>query len=349
MTAAAAERVRFVDVLRVVGAFQMVQGHTVDAVLSTAVRTGSVHAGWTWLRGLTAVAFLFAAGISFHLSTVRRFEAHRRDARAVAHRLRRAGMLVLLGYALHLPLAAAWGGVGGDAANSLRRFAAVDILQCIGVSLALLEALVCLLPSRRAFVAACACLGAALLFGAPVTRALVPAGMLAPLVDYVTPLGGSVFPLLPWAGHLCLGVVVGACIDVPLARTRAARLGALGVLLLACAALARASGAAPSVVDHLGRIAWVTLATSPLALADAAARTPAWVRRLGGETLFVYVVHVLFVYGDGVGLAAVVGPTLAPPFAALVALAVTAASFALAFVYRDGLRRVRLAPAGTPG
>lgn len=349
MTTAAAERVRFVDVLRVVAAFQMVQGHTVDAVLSTAARTGAVHAGWTWLRGLTAVAFLFVAGVSFHLSTVRRYQAHRGDARAVAHRMRRAGMLVLLGYALHLPLAAAWGGVGGDAASAMRGFAAVDILQCIGVSLAMLEMLVCLLPSRRAFVGACACLGAALLFGAPVTRALVPTGALAPLVDYVTPLGGSVFPLLPWAGHLCLGVVVGACIDVPLPRARALRLGAIGVLLLSGEAVARASGAAPIVVDHLGRLAWVTLVASPLALADAASRTPAWVQRLGAETLFVYVVHVLFVYGDHVGLAAVVGPTLSPALAGLVALAVTAASFALAFVYRDGLRRVRLAPAGTPG
>lgn len=349
MTSLSAERVRFVDVLRVAAAFQMVQGHTLDAVLSSAARSGSVHAGWTWLRGLTAVAFLFVAGVSFHLSTTRRFDAHRRDAHAVGHRLRRAGMLVLIGYALHLPLAAAWGGVAGDVATALRQFAAVDILQCIGVSLALLEALVCVCPSRRVFLVACACVGTALLLGASVTRALVPAGTLAPFVDYVTPLGGSVFPLLPWAGHLFLGVVVGACMDVPLARGRAARLAGVGVALLALATLARASGAAPIVVDHVGRLAWVTLAASPLALADAVLRTPAWVRCLAGETLFVYVTHVLFVYGDRVGLAAVVGPVLAPPVAVVVALAVVAASFALAFVYRDGLRRVRLAPAETPG
>jgi uncharacterized membrane protein len=342
-------RVRFVDLLRVAAAFQMVQGHALDAVLATETRLGPVHAAWTWTRGLTAVAFLFVAGVSFHLSTVRRYDAHRRDARAVARRLRRAGGLVLFGYALHLPVALAWTRAPADAADVLGRFVAVDVLQCVGMSLIALEVMACALPSRRTFLWACGAVAGGILLATPAGRALVPQGASAPLVHYLSPLGGSVFPLLPWAAHVFLGVVAGAWIDVPAPRARAVHLVAFGAVTLGVVALARVANPPGVVLDHIARLGSVVLCAAPLALVRDDAPLPAWVTVLAGETLFVYASHVLLVYGDGIGLATVVGPRLSLGPALLVAAGVIVATFSLALRYRGILGRLRLAAAPTPG
>ncbi|HKP59763.1 MAG TPA: heparan-alpha-glucosaminide N-acetyltransferase domain-containing protein, partial [Polyangiales bacterium] len=129
-------RVVFVDLLRFVAALQMLQGHTIAALLAPAARHGPWFALWSAARGLTSVAFLFAAGLSFYLATERA-----RDPRAASRRVLRALRLIALGYLLHLPLAALFTSDPASRLRALHEFAAVDVLQCIGVSLLALEAL----------------------------------------------------------------------------------------------------------------------------------------------------------------------------------------------------------------
>jgi acyltransferase len=329
-TVAASSRVVLLDLLRLCAAFQMVQGHTLDAVLAPEVRTGAVHAAWTFARGLTSVAFLLIAGLSFHLATLRDLERHRRDGAAVRKRLRRAAMLVLIGYALHLPLVA----IGSDALTahaSVQAAVAVDILQCIGVTLALLEALALTLPSRRAVEWTCCGLGSALLLAAQFSAELPADGPLRPLLNYVTARGGSLFPLLPWAGHMMLGAGLCGFLFAPANRGR--RLLAAGLVGLAIAAAASALGlAAPA--DHLRRLACVFAFAAALAPLEATAtRMPAWLARISGETLFIYVAHIVLVYGDGLGLSNAVGATLSPLPAVLLALCVLALCGAASLAY----------------
>ena len=47
-------RVVFIDVLRLIAAFQMIQGHTLDALLASELRRGPWFAAWTFARGLTS-------------------------------------------------------------------------------------------------------------------------------------------------------------------------------------------------------------------------------------------------------------------------------------------------------
>lgn len=346
----ARERAGFLDLLRVLAAVQMVQGHTIDALLSPRFRAGGVYDAWTWGRGLTAVAFLWAAGVAFHVSTVRRYERHRTDVAAVRRRFRRAGMLVLLGYLLHFPF-----GIGSEdpirRAEALSAFVAIDVLQCVGVSIAILEGLALLLRARAAFVAACALLGVGLLVAAPVAHAVAAGSLPAPLWHYLTPHGGSLFPLFPWAGHVFLGVGVAAWIDVPGRRARALRLlGAAGVSLVASEVL-RAWGSSALVADHLQRLGWVLAAATALVCVEALKRPPQWVARLAGETLFVYVFHVVLVYGDGLGLGALAGGALDPVAAGLVAAVLIGLSLGLAHAWARpfGARRPRLAGVAAPG
>lgn len=326
---ASAARVRSLDLLRLVAALQMVQGHTIDAVLAPEQRSGALFAGWLWLRGLTSVAFLFAAGAAFHLATLRALARHRADRAAVSRRLRRATMLVLLGYALHLPLGLVFARDAASAGELMRQALAVDVLQCIGVCLALLEGLALLLPSARAVEISCGAIGALLLIASPLVQQLDP-GACFPLLAYLTPRGGSLFPLLPWGGHMLLGAAFAGML---LGRGRRGRLWLAAALLIALSRLLPAS-AAP-LPDHLSRLGFVLAALALLAaLEPAARRLPAQAWALSGETLFIYAFHVLLVYGSGVGLAAVVGQRLSALPSVLLAAAMIALSFGGALTYR---------------
>jgi uncharacterized membrane protein len=319
----------FVDLLRFVAAFQMLQGHTLSALLAPAYRVGNWYAVWSAARGLTSVAFLFAAGLAFQITTAREYASAkpgRRHARAL-----RALRLIALGYLLHLPLAALW---SSDAQLAWERFIAVDVLQCIGVAMLALEALAWLLSTPRRVAWASAALGSALLCLAPLAERGAYGAVPRLLAAYLTSRDGSLFPLLPWSAHVFLGVACGALVERQPARA-AVRLAAISVCLFGAAAAVRLLASESLVSDQLGRLAPVVLASAMLAqLSRRVLRLPAWLQVLAGETLFLYVFHVLLVYGDGVGLAERIGPRLTPAAAILAALGVVLSSFAAALAYR---------------
>jgi uncharacterized membrane protein len=336
-------RVVFVDLLRLLATFQMVQGHSIDAVLATGLRSGEVFGAWTWVRGLTSVAFLFAAGVSFHLSTLRRFEAHRASPKAIRRRVRRALLIVFIGYLLHNPFGALVTGAWGEA---LAHAAIVDVLQCIGVSLLILAGLALALPSARAVVIVSSVLGVMCVALWPLTESTTPAGATAFVTNYFTHRGGSIFPLLPWAGYLFAGVVAGAvsCPNGVLESSGLKRLFLLSVALLVVAVGLRYlwHGAA-NPQPGLLKLAVVSLGSTALAAVSIGEkRLPEWLTILAGETLVIYVVHVALLYGDGYGLADVIGPTLAPAASMAVAVGMVVSSAALGFGWRWAKERSRV-------
>jgi uncharacterized membrane protein len=321
-------RVLLLDLLRLVASVQMVQGHTIDAVLSMDYRRGALHHAWLWARGLTSVAFLFGAGMAFHLATLRDLDGHRSNPGAVAARFRRALGLVLLGYVLRLPLPLGVHEIEG----TLEHVLAADVLQCIGASLALLEGLALTLPGRRSVEVVCGVLAVLVLALSPAVARLDPAGRWLPLLDYLTPRRGSPFPLFPWTAHMFLGVAL--CPWLLPQRLRFARLLLAAGATLMLASLARKTGLA-LVSDHVGRLGWVVVGLALLSWLEPWARAaPSWLWRLSRETLFIYAFHVLLVYGQGLGLATIVGRRLSPLPAAALALGMLALSFGGALGYR---------------
>ncbi len=327
----------FIDLLRLVASVQMVQGHTIDALLDDGLRTGAGFELWSWARGLTSVGFLFAAGLSYYASTLARFERHRSDPRNGWRRVRRALVLIGLGYALHLPI-----GALGDA-SAWAGFAIVDVLQCIGVSLLMLEAMTWLARSPAQVAIAAGSVGAVLVVIAPFADRVDPTGSTRLLASYLTHRGGSLFPLAPWAGFMLAGAAVGAIVMRGDARTLAIRSAWLTLALFAIAIPARlgsltwlapgdstSSEPAPALV----KLAAVLAVTTLLALATARVRRlPATLRILAGETLALYVSHLLVLYGSGVGLVVLVGHRfgLASAIVAAIAAIVLSAVVVLAW------------------
>lgn len=346
------QRARVLDVLRLLAIFQMVQGHTVDAVLDVAYRTGPLHDLWQSARGLTSVAFLFLAGAGFAFAT--RSERGRGPA-ARSRRMRRAVLLIGLGYAMRAPFLAL---VLGDAAAqraALEQAVIVDILQCIGVTLLGLEGLTMLVHDPRERSRTALMLGGFLIVLGPLATELAATGPLRPLLAYATSNGGSLFPIVPWAGHALLGAGLGPMFfeqgDEPVSMQRARR--ALRLFLLGGALiglgiwLAAAAHPALGQLTRVGAVLLVAAVLSPLE--DSFARWPDWLLSLAHHSLLIYLVHVVLAYGQGIGLAAVVGRTLMPWPAILAAAAMVLVSALAALAYDAAQRRGSLAARAAAG
>jgi acyltransferase len=340
---ASSSRVVFVDLLRFVAAIQMLQGHTIAALLAPSYRHGAVYGVWSTARGLTSVAFLFAAGLSFYLAT------ERDAASGSRRRVLRALRLIGLGYLLHLPVAA----LATDSSvrvRALHEFLAVDVLQCIGASILLLEALRALVADLRLRIGSAVALALGVFLLAPAAATVDASGWLRPILAYATPTAGSIFPLTPWSAHVFAGYASGALVRAGgTGNSNAPRLWQfLGVRLAVVTAVVAAFACAlqwldaPRVLlDHASRSAGVLASAWLLWFAgERLSRVPAIVSQLGQHTLILYVFHVLLVYGHGVGLATWIGPSLPPLWAVLAAVFVIVVSAAVALSY-DRLARAR--------
>lgn len=329
------------DLLRLLASFQMVHGHTLDALMAEELRSGVVFERWSWGRGLVSVSFMVAAGLSFHLSTLAIFDKHRSDRKKVRKRFRRGAWLVLLGYLLHFP-AGLFSGDPAAATAALNAFQIADVLQCIGLCILVLQTCVVLMkrPEHVVWAAAVMML---LAFGlAPLGERLEPDGPFRFLINYVTHQGGSLFPLTPWAGFVMAGVVVGQ-IALPQGTRTPVTYPLPRLLLLAAGvfALAMLLRWLPFTLttDEMTRNAQPAFNLTKLAAVLGVVSLLSWVGRrieklprvlqvLAGESLMLYVSHLLVLYGSGIGLYHVLGHSLSLPAAigvAAVMIVMTAA------------------------
>ncbi len=312
-----APRVWFVDILRLIASFQMINGHTLDAVLVTSIRQGVFYERYLWTRGLVSVSFLAVAGIAFHLSTLARFEKHKSNPVAVKRRFRRALIIVLVGYALSFP----FGAFKSD--PELQRlawfyFRSVGVLQCIGTSLIMLEMITLLAKTKQQVVVASAILAAVFFALAPAGDGLVRDGQPQALLNWLSHQGGSQFPLLPWSGFVFAGLVVGAIAMPDAGRTPFfVVLGRLLGITAVCAvswqlAEAVSFGFFDAAIHHassapaksLEKLTAVFALIFVLAVLSRPIRTlPAVLRALSSETLTIFAVHLMVLFYPGIAIA----------------------------------------------
>ena len=339
-------RVVFVDVLRLLALFQMINGHTLDAVTPEAGRVGPLYDRYTYLRGLVSVAFMVASGLAYHLATLARFEAHKADPGVRRRRVRRGLVLIAIGYALHYSP-----GLRSSDPEILERSVAtilrVDVLQTIGLSLLLLEAITFVSATVRQ--ARMTALGLALLLVAlaPAAAALPVDSSTRWIVNWLGHQGGSLFPILPWGAYVLAGASLGAFLvpdgatarrtAPPRALTASAltALGAwLGYLLWPLPAALHAS----ELGFFFERLAAVLALAAALAFLTRHTRDlPGPFRTLASETLSVYVFHILFLYWTSWGPARLFPHTLS----LLPALGVSAAALVLCLGVGVGVPRAR--------
>ncbi|MDX1314902.1 MAG: heparan-alpha-glucosaminide N-acetyltransferase domain-containing protein, partial [Eudoraea sp.] len=197
-------RLFFIDAMRAWAILMMLQGHFVDGLLDNAFRDGSTaYQVWKYFRGITAPVFFTVSGFIFTYLLIRVPQQGFRNPR-VKKGLRRGLQLLFIGYLLRLNI---FGLFKGQLYGS---FFLVDVLHIIGLSLLGIIAVYLLTYRNPKYLFPGLLFGIACLLFAfePVYKtweyALIP-DMLA---NYFTKANGSVFTIVPWFGYTAFGAVL---------------------------------------------------------------------------------------------------------------------------------------------
>lgn len=198
-----------VDFARVLAIVLMIQGHTLDVLLGPAFRQGMAFDLWLFVRGLTAPTFFVLSGISFTLASLRHWDSYLHLSPQLYRRLGRFALFICLGYLMHLPIRTyhdiRWLDTAGWQSGLQ-----VDVLQCIGLTLAGLQILLLLAKTPARFAQLAVSIGAAIVVLTPVVWKINWSEYLPlSLASYLTGHTGSWFPLFPWAAYPLIGVGLG--------------------------------------------------------------------------------------------------------------------------------------------
>ena len=350
-----AHRVIFIDLGRFLALVFMLYGHTVSALLAPDYQRGAWFEVWNFQRGLTSSLFLLLSGFAFSVATSRHWGAHIRFSPSLLKRTRRFGLFLLLGYAIHFPVPQ-FSMLATLTDEQQRSLLQVDVLQSIGATFLVIQALVLIARSRRVFTVAAFLLAAGVLAFTHTVWAIdwwqrFPAWLAA----YMSPARGSLFPLFPWATYVLFGAGLGQIY----VSWGAARLPSFTTaVLLAPGLLLSAVGWGLTAVADApwGPDAWnfmpiqlaIRIGACLIILAGIAwasqhlTRVPHFFAAVAQETLLIYFVHLCLVYGSiwNRGLAVWYAASLGPMATLLCVFLVLASMAALGWFWH-GLKHTR--------
>jgi hypothetical protein len=282
-------------------ALAMVQGHVMDALLTSAALAQPWYVWQQVLHGSTAPGFLFASGFVAGLPRAPL------SLRAGLRRARRLLFVFAVGYYLHLPYFSLWKTLGASTSEERALLFACDALQVIAATqlfVLLLQWLVGPSWTRWAGALALAIVAATPFVWASGVSADLPQAI-APWLDEAT---GSRFPVFPFSAFVLAGTLAGSVLGhAPPARRHRLEVQAGTAFLLAGAGLAvllrgRVDFWGPSPAYVFVRLGALLLL---LRVVEAAAARPLpGVRALalvGHETLLVYVLHLTLLFGGVFG------------------------------------------------
>ena len=308
-------RYLFIDLYRSAVIVLMLEGHVFRAFLNSESQHSTLFNLHEFFHGLSAPAFLFGSGLTYVISTRKRWEDYHHWDPPLARRLRRLLFVIILGLALHLPYFSIRKIIiDGTTADYLQLFQC-DVLHCIGIGLLSLHALVFFFKTESKF------------YGL-VIATIITVCFLTPLVwdidflHYTSPafaqlfntMHGSPFPLFPSIGFLFSGVIVSweylVAAEQKRERDFMLRLAITGGLFI----LAGIIFDALPVTIYPTYNFWYTspnyffiragslmmLSAGFWYVATHIGHPRTYLTVFGKESLFVYVLHLVILYGSAV-------------------------------------------------
>jgi hypothetical protein len=296
-------RLEYLDWVRGIGAVIMLNGHVWHSFLRPELKTTGAYTLTQFIGGMPPALFLFLTGVTLAFlmdSTERKGLS---PMRRIWESLLRSRYLFFLAFAFRLQ---AW--VFAGMQSPWTAMLKVDVLNCMGLSIALLSITAAFKTVERIRLGAG--VGLAIAFLSPVVTAMDWSGVPAWIRDYIVPDLNS-FGIFPWGAYLAFGVAAGSIIRaIPNEATeRTMQWGAVlgGVLILASQYFASSGLTIYEKSDYwLNSPAQVLTKTGVLFLMVAFAyvwtryAAPegwSWIRQFGVTSLLVYWVHIELVYG----------------------------------------------------
>jgi uncharacterized membrane protein len=302
------KRFAFLDWMRGLAILVMIQCHTFNSFTRPDLREGGAYVMSQFIGGMAAPLFLFMAGMTmgFQMDSLERRESD--PFRRWLKSLRRAAYI--LGIAFAFRFTNWFFSMPHASAAELTR---VDILNCMGVGMAVLAATALAPGASRARFAFGA--GIIIIAAAPLVANLPWSGTPALLQDYVVPgAGHGRFPFFPWTGYLAFGLAAGTLVKrAPAERLeRLMQWGVLGgfTLVLSAQYLSNLPYSlytrsnfwtdSPALILIRIGIILVIMAAAYLWTEYCAGPRWSWMQTLGKNSLMVYWIHVMIVYGAAV-------------------------------------------------
>jgi uncharacterized membrane protein len=326
----------------------MIQGHTLDVLLTPASQYSRWYNYWLFCRGFTAPLFMTLSGFGFAIATLRHWDDHLQFGPTVAKRLRRFAFFVILGYSLRLPVHSLRDLPWADA-DAWHGFMQVDVLQTIGFTLIALQLMVWILRTPRRLATVAGIVALVVVFTAPLAwhssfLTSLPLGLSSILIGSTT---GSLFPLMPWSAYILLGAALGVAYikageSNPIQLRRAIPFGVLlfsiGLSLEPVSRYLYGTENFWPTSPHLF-IARIGFVAAALGIATYLERlipiAPKTVQSLAEESLLVYFVHVVLLYGSrwNLGIKPFLGGTMGLTHAYALAAALLAVMMTMALYW----------------
>ncbi len=315
-------RLYALDLARFMAMVFMMQGHVLDALVSPQI-IDVAHPPWSvwhWIRGFTAPVFLMVSG-AVHVFASKRGDDGTIKASVLAKRIRWAITIMGLGYLMFFPASRLWD-LPFLGPAEWAQFLSVNILQLTGVTLLVFVLVMARTHSAQAMGRVGLATGLVILALTPIVSSpSVVSAVPAWIAAYLTFAKGSLFPFFPFGAYLFLGVTLGAYLHgIPgEGRDRAlVRVGltvgtgiaamAFGIhhVLLANGIDGPMLESPQSVLLVVRRVGIVLLIFSgSVWVLHRTYRLREWYVLFGTRSLYIYVIHLLLLYGspwwDGIG------------------------------------------------
>lgn len=293
------QRVEAVDLFRFFVLFFMIQGHLFRAYLLPAIRQEHWYKVHETFHGLVAPGFLFAAGFAAFLSFHNKRQNYIHLDRAFFKRLRRILFVFVIGYWIHLPFFSLRKTLQFVRLGKADEFLRVDILQCIGVGLLLFTLLAVLLKNEKVVVVFSALAGALFFLLPDAVKGI----RLHPVIDPYFNYDVSIFPIFPWVGFLCIGIVTAYIYSQLKKEVFFKLLLGLGVLFFPWFFFRSSQfhfKAELTLSGNLNKAGGVFLLLwfSDWLLRKVNGRFLGILKKAGTESLFVYVLHLFIIFNS---------------------------------------------------
>lgn len=310
-------RLEFIDLLRGWAVIVMIETHVLNATLATEITSGDLFPYIKFVNGLVAPSFLFASGLAYAVTTRRKITEYLAFGRPLRKQFGRLLLILGIGYMLHLP-EFNFGKLQHETTpEEWSSFFQVDILQCIAVSLIFMQVLLLVLRNERRLYWATGLVAVLIVLLSPLIwqvdfKTILP----APIAAYFNGLHESLFPIFPWSAFLFAGAVTGYIYlqakqsPDPESVIRLMKLIVLMVPAIVVLAILLRPATLSLYPAHdywragpnffFLRLAIVLLLCAVMFFVEhkKGVSSRSAVTLIGRESLLVYVLHLLMIYGD---------------------------------------------------
>ncbi len=308
-----AARLFFIDAMRAWAILMMLQGHFVDGLLDPIFRDPDniVFSVWKYFRGITAPVFFTVSGFIFTYLLIRVPEKGFDNPRVIKG-IRRGLQLLFIGYLLRLNFLGLLKGQIYDA------FYLVDVLHIIGLSIIGIVAVYLFTQNRAKFVfPAILLLITITLFALePVYKQWTFAFMPEAIANYFTKTNGSVFTIIPWFGYTAFGAFASVLFTrikdykqiYPVAIAICASAGLSLIYYSSPFFMALAGLTGFQLFESIYSNNYLFIRLGDVFVVFAAFMlmrhllTGKTILRIGQNTLSIYVIHFIILYGSFTGL-----------------------------------------------